>query len=185
MKKNAFILLLILSTTLYSQNKKKSKIDFINMTSLSSVKNTESYFTKYSTDKDRSNKGFSFDLNTIYGIRFFNHVAISAGISLNYNIDQTFFSTPYIVDLRVFTNESGGNRFFAYLQTGKNIKWSESFNGEGFSAKMGAGIIVKYDKDISYYFDLLKKSNTIEIQKSKDKGTYRTSGVGISLGIIF
>lgn len=185
MTKKIIIILLFLSTTFYAQNKKKSRIDFINMTSLSSVKNTESYFTRYSTDKDRSSKGFSFDFNTIYGIRFYNRVAISAGISLNYNIDQTFFSTPYIVDLRVFTNENGGNRFFAYLQTGKNIKWSESFNGDGFSAKMGVGIIVEYNQHLSYYVDILKKSNEIEIEKSKDKGWYKTTGFGISLGLIF
>ena len=185
MTKKIIIGLLFLSTTFYAQNKKKSTIDFINMTSLSMIKNTESYFTRYSAEETRSNKGFSFDLNTIQGIRFFDHIAISGGMSLDWNIDETFFSTPLILDLRIFTSEKSGNRLFAYIQSGKNIQWSDSFNGDGHTAKMGFGIISKYDEDISYYIDFLRKSKAIKIEESKEKGFYRASGFGISLGVIF
>lgn len=160
-------------------------MEYINMTSLSIVKNTESYFTKYSTDENRSNKGCSFDLNTIHGVRFFDHVAISGGMSLDWNIDKTFFSTPWILDLRVFSSEKSGNRLFAYLQGGKNIEWSDSFNSAGHTSKIGVGIISKYDDDISYYIDILKKSKEIKIEDSKEKGFYRTRGFGISIGVIF
>jgi hypothetical protein len=185
MTKKIIIGLLFLSTTFYAQNKKKLKIEYINMTSLSIIKNTESYFTRYTSNETRSDKGFCFDLNTIHGIRFFDHVAISGGMSLDWNIDETFFSTPFIFDLRVFTSEKSGNRLFAYIQSGKNIKWSDSFNGDGHTAKMGVGIIAKYDEHISYYIDLLRKSKDIKIEESKEKGFYRTSGFGISLGVIF
>jgi len=185
MKKYLALLFMLVPISIYSQNKWKFEMEYINMTSLSIVKNTESYFTKYSTNEYRSNKGCAFDLNTIHGIRFFDHVAISGGMSFDWNIDETFFSTPWILDLRVFSSEKSGNRIFAYLQGGKNIKWSDSFNGDGHSSKIGVGILSKYDDHKSYYIDLLIKSKEIKIEDSKEKGFYRTSGFGISLGVIF
>jgi len=179
------IIFLLFTSFLYSQNK-KSKIEYINMTSLSITKNTESYFSNFSnTDGKQTNKGFSFDINTIHGLKFFNHIALSGGIALDWNINKTFLSTPFIVDLRAFVSSNPKNGPFCYLQTGKNIKWSDSFNGNGTSSKLGIGIFFDYDENIAYYLDIYKKSKEIDLQNNSNTGDYNISGYGISLGIQF
>lgn len=155
------------------------------MTSISITKNTESYFSNYSKDSIKTFNGNSFDINTIHGAKFFGHVAISVGISLDYNINKTFFSTPIIFDLRVFLSKKSDNNLFVYLQTGKNIKWSSSFNGNGTSSKLGVGAIFKYDENLAYFFDIHKKSKQIELTQFSDNGFYNINGYGISLGLIF
>lgn len=184
--KNIFVLsFLISSIVLYSQNnKKKFKIEYVNMSSLSITKNTESYFLNYSKDSIKTSNGVGFDLNTIHGVKIFNHVSISAGISIDWNINKTFLSTPFIIDLRLFLSKNTDNSLFAYLQTGQNIKWSDSFNGNGTTSKLGIGAIFDYDKNISYYFDIYKKSKQIALVDYKENGYYSISGFGISLGII-
>lgn len=184
MKRFTLLFLLFNFAFGYSQSQ-KFKIDYINMSSLSITKNTESYFSNYSKDSIKTFDGLSFDLNTIHGIKFFGHVALSVGMSLDWNINKSFLSTPYIVDLRVFSSKNSDNSLFAYLQTGQNIKWSDSFNGNGTSSKLGVGAIFKYDENLSLFIDLYKKSKEIHIEKLKENGYYNISGFGISLGAIF
>jgi len=156
------------------------------MTSLSITKNTESYFSNFgSKDSKETNKGFSFDINTIHGLKFFNHIALSGGIALDWNINKTFLSTPFIVDLRAFSGSNAENIFFAYFQTGKNLKWSDSFNGNGTSSKLGVGIFFDYDENIAYYLDIYKKSKQIYLQNNLNNENYNINGYGISLGIQF
>lgn len=185
--KNIFMLfLLFISVFVYSQDKKKRfKIEYLNMSSLSITKNTESYFSNFSKDSIKTLDGIGFDINTIHGAKFFGHVAISAGLGIDWNINKTFLSTPLIFDLRVFSSKNSDNSLFAYLQTGQNIKWSNSFNGNGTSSKIGVGAILNYDEDISYFFDIYKKSKQIDLVNFKDNGNYNISGFGISLGVIF
>jgi hypothetical protein len=181
-----FLILSLLSTSFIYSQSKKNKIEYINMTSISITKNTESYFSNFgSKDSKETNKGLGFDMNTIHGAKFFNHVALSAGISLDWNINKTFLSTPLIFDLRAFSGSNTENTFFVYLQTGKNLKWSDSFNGNGTSSKFGAGVILDYDENISYYVDIYKKSKQIYLQNNLNNENYNISGYGISLGIIF
>lgn len=180
------LLLLINSVSIYSQNnKKKIRIEYINMSSISITKNTESYFSNFSKDSIKTFDGIGFDINTIHGAKFFGHVSISAGLSFDWNINKTFLSTPLIFDLRVFSSKNSDNSFFAYLQTGHNIKWSNSFNGNGTTSKLGIGAIFRYDESTSYFFDIYKKSKQIELVNFKDNGNYNINGFGISLGIIF
>lgn len=185
--KKIFILFLLFSKLLsYSQiDKKKFKIDYVNMTSISITKNTESYFSNFSKDSIKTFDGIGFDINTIHGVKFFNHISLSAGISIDWNINKTFLSTPFIVDLRLFSSKKSDNSLFVYLQTGKNIKWSNSSNANGTTSKLGVGAIFDFDDNISYYFDIYKKSKQIDLYKYKDFGNYNISGFGISLGIIF
>lgn len=185
--KNIFILfLLLIGVSTYSQKeKKKFSVEYLNMTSLSITKNTESYYSNFSKDSVKTTKGLGFDLNTIHGVRFFNYVCISVGVSVDWNINKTFLSTPVIYDIRVFSSKSDENSLFFYLQTGQNIKWSNSFNGGGTSSKLGIGAVFNYDENISYYFDIYKKSKQVEIEKYKEKGNYNANGFGISLGVIF
>lgn len=186
MKKFFLLFLFFSSIFMYCQdNKKKFRIEYINMTSLSITKNTESYFSNYSKDSIKTFDGLGFDLNTIHGVKFFGHVSLSVGISLDWNVNKSFVSTPVIYDFRVFSSKTTNNSLFAYLQTGQNIKWSNNFNGNGTSSKLGLGAIFSYNENISYYFDIYKKSKQIELENYKEKGNYNISGYGISLGVIF
>jgi hypothetical protein len=71
-----------------------------------------------------------FDLNTIHGIKFFERVSVSAGISLDWNINKTFLSTPYIIDLRVFSGRSNQD---GSLLTYKQVK---TLNGRALLTEM-------------------------------------------------
>lgn len=88
-------------------------------------------------------------------------------------------------DLRLFSSRSNQDGFFAYLQTGKNIKWSDSFDGNGVTSKLGVGIIVKRNENSCFTIELFKKSKEIETEEFKEKGYYRVNGFGISLGLTF
>lgn len=180
--RNTLILFLIINGLFGNAQSKKFRIDYVNMTSFSIAKNAESYFLQ---DSIRATNGLGFDINTIHGAKFFGHVAISGGISIDWNINKTFLSTPYIVDVRVFSSKDADNSLFAYLQTGKNIKWSSSFDGNGTTSKLGVGAIFKYDTDISLFVDLFKKSKVIELEDMRDRGNYHANGFGISVGVIF
>lgn len=166
-----------------SQDKKEYVVSYLNMTSLSITKNTESYFSKYIKGDEKQSDGSSFDLNTIHGLVFWDFIALSTGVSIDYNIKETFLSTPILFDIRVFSNQDRDNCLFA--QTGKNIKWSDSFDGNGTTSKLGVGLIFSEDEKISYYVDLFKKSKEIELIKYRDKGRYKISAFGLSFGMIF
>ncbi len=186
MKKFFLLFLLFSSIFMYCQdNERKFTIEYLNMSSLSITKNTESYFTNYSKDSIKTFDGLAFDLNTIHGAKFFRHVSVSVGLCLDWNINKSFLSAPIIFDLRVFSSKNTNNSLFAYLQTGQNIKWSNNFNGNGTTSKLGLGAIFSYNENISYYFDIFKKSKQIDLENYKYKGNYNISGYGISLGVIF
>jgi hypothetical protein len=184
--KRLIILLILFNTTLvFSQNQdKRHAIEYANMSSLSINNNYENYYSK--TDTKRENgASVGFDINTIHGIKFFEFVSISAGISLDWNINETLISTPYIIDFRVFSSRSNQNGLFAYIQTGKNIKWSDSFNGNGVTAKLGVGVIVNRSENSCFYVELFKKSKNIKTEDFDEKGYYNLNSFGISLGLIF
>lgn len=185
MKKSIIYFLLFHSLLANSQNKdKRHIIEYANMSSLSIANNYENYYSRnYKERKNGTSAGF--DINTIHGIKFFEIVSISGGISLDWNINKTFLSTPYIIDLRVFSGRSNQDGFFAYLQTGKNIKWSNSFDGNGTTAKLGVGIIIKKNENSCLYIDIFKKSKEIETEEFKENGYYNANSYGISLGLTF
>ena len=185
MKNVCVLFFLIQYNFLFSQDKMESTVSYLNMTSLSITKNTESYFSKFGKDDEKKSDGSSFDLNTIHGLVFWDFIALSTGISIDYNIKETFLSTPILLDIRVFSNQDRDNCLFAYLQTGKNIKWSDSFDGNGTSSKLGVGLIFADNEKISYYVDLFKKSKDIELIKYQNEGNYKITAFGLSFGIIF
>lgn len=185
MKQSIILFLLFNPILIHSQNdNKRHSIEYANMSSLSINNNYENYY--FRTYKEKKNgTSVGFDINTIHGIKLFERVSISGGISLDWNINKTFLSTPYIIDLRIFSSRSNQDGFFAYLQTGKNIKWSSSFDGNGGTTKGGVGIIVKQNENTCFTIELFKKSKEIETQEFKEKGYYRVNGFGISLGLTF
>lgn len=185
MKKEIIIIVIILLSNFIFGQEQKKKLQYINMTSVSLAKNTESYFNKYSKNDSRESNGGSLEINTIQGIKFFEIISISGGISVDWNIDKTFLSTPFIVDLRIFSSRNNKPGFFAYLQTGQNIKWSDSFTGHGVTAKLGAGYIFTENSKTSFYIDLFKKTKQIETSEFQNNGYYNLTSFGISLGIIF
>ena len=185
MKPFFILLLLFTSVFMHSQNKAKRHIfRYINMSSLSINNNYENYYFK--TYKEKKNgTSIGFDINTIHGIKFYERVSVSGGISIDWNINKTFVSTPYIIDLRIFSSRNNQDGFFAYIQTGKNIKWSSSFDGNGTTAKLGVGIIVKQNENTCFTAELFKKSKEIETEEFEEKGFYRLNGFGIALGLTF
>jgi hypothetical protein len=172
---------------LYSQKyNKRNVIEYVNMSSISIANNTENYFSNYSRNEEKNNgTSIGFEINSIHGAKFFELISISAGISVDWNINKNFLSTPYIIDLRLFSNRSNQNGLFAYIQTGKNIKWSDSFDGNGVTAKLGVGVIIKNGENTSFYVDVFHKSKQIETEEFKEKGYYNVNGYGISLGLSF
>ncbi len=185
MKRLIILLILFNTTFVFSQNQdKRHVIEYANMSSLSINNNYENYYSK-AYDEKKNGTSVGFDINTIHGIKFFEFVSISAGISLDWNINKTFLSTPYIIDLRIFSSRSNQNGLFAYIQTGQNIKWSDSFNGNGVTAKLGVGVIVNRTENSCFYVELFKKSKQIETEEFEEKGYYNVNGFGISLGLTF
>jgi hypothetical protein len=185
MKRFIILLFLFDSVFVHSQNDvKRHVIEYANMSSLSINNNYENYYSK-AYDEKKNGTSVGFDINTIHGVKFFELVSISAGISLDWNINKTFFSTPYIIDFRIFSSRSNQDGFFAYLQTGKNIKWSSSFDGNGGTAKLGVGVIVNRTENSCFYIDLFKKSKDIETEDFHEKGYYNVNSYGISLGLTF
>jgi thioredoxin-related protein len=181
------ISLFILFHTLvvFSQNNdKRHFIEYANMSSLSINSNYENYYSKAYEEK-RNGTSVGFDINTIHGIKFFELVSVSAGISFDWNINESFISTPYIIDFRIFSSRSNQNGLFAFIQTGKNIKWSDSFSGNGVTAKLGVGVIVNRTENSCFYLELFKKSKQIETEDFQEKGYYNLNSYGISLGLTF
>jgi hypothetical protein len=187
MNRFALITLLIFPIFVYSQKKdKRHIIEYLNMSSISIGNNSENYFSDYGLNDEKKNgTSVSFEINTIQGVKLFEIVSVSTGISLDWNINKTFLSTPYILDLRVFSSRSNQNGLFAYIQTGKNIKWSDSFNGNGVTAKFGIGVLIKENKSTSLYFDLFNKSKEIQTEEFEKRGYYNINSYGISFGMIF
>ncbi|WP_202701828.1 hypothetical protein [Flavobacterium sp. UGB4466] len=185
MKKEIIIIVIILLSNFIFGQEQKKKLQYINMSSFSQAKNTESYFNKYTKNNSRESNGGSLEINTIQGVKFFEVFSISVGISVDWNIDKTFLSTPLIIDLRIFSSKNNKPGFFTYIQTGQNIKWSDSFAGNGVTAKLGAGYIFTENNKASFYFDLFKKSKQIKTSEFQNNGYYTLTGFGISLGIIF
>lgn len=185
MKQFIILFLLFNPILIHSQNDdKRHIIEYANISSLSINNNYENYYFRTNTEK-KNGTSVGFDINTIHGIKFFERVSVSAGIGLDWNINKTFLSTPYIIDLRIFSSRSNQDGFFAYIQAGKNIKWSNSFDGNGTTAKLGIGIIVKQNENTCFTIELFKKSKEIETQEFKEKGYYKANGFGISLGLAF
>lgn len=185
LKRLIILLILFNSTLVFSQNQdKRHSVEYANMSSLSINNNYENYY--FRTYKEKKNgTSVGFDINTIHGLKFFERVSLSAGISLDWNINKTFLSTPYIIDLRIFSSRSNQDGFFAYLQTGKNIKWSDSFDGNGGTTKGGVGVIVNRTENSCFYVELFKKSKQIKTEEFEEKGYYNVNGFGISLGLTF
>jgi len=163
---------------------KRQVIEYANMSSLSISSNYENYYSRTYTEK-KNGTSVGFDLNTIHGIKFFERVSASVGISVDWNINKTFLSTPYIIDFRIFSSRSNQEGFFAYIQTGKNIKWSSSFDGNGTTSKLGIGVIIKQNENTCFYVDVFKKSKQIETEDFKQNGYYNVSSFGLSLGLTF
>jgi hypothetical protein len=184
--KRLIILLIISKATLvFSQNQdKRHVIEYANMSSFSISNNYENYYSRTYEEK-KNGTSVGFDLNTIHGIKFFEIVSISAGICLDWNINKTFLSTPYIIDFRIFSSRSNQDGFFAYFQTGQNIKWSNSFDGKGVTAKGGVGVIVNRSEHSCFYVELFKKSKNIQTEDFGENGYYNVNSYGISLGLTF
>ncbi|MFB0910337.1 MAG: hypothetical protein QMA99_05220 [Flavobacterium sp.] len=54
------------------------------------TKKKDNYFSQYVKEDDKKSNRLSFDFNTIHGIVFWDFIVLSAGVSIDYNIKETF-----------------------------------------------------------------------------------------------
>ncbi|GEM55943.1 hypothetical protein FB1_21640 [Flavobacterium branchiophilum NBRC 15030 = ATCC 35035] len=168
------------------QKTKKFTVEYLNMSAISITKNTEGYFSNYGFNESRSiTNGFDVGISTLHGAKLFGYVSVMAGIGVDWNINKTFLATPFIVDLRLFSSKRTENSGFVYLQTGHNIKWNDTFNGDGGTTKGGIGGIFQYDGNTAYYIEVFKKTRSIFLNGLQNRGFYETLGYGVSIGVIF
>ncbi|MFT4983103.1 MAG: hypothetical protein ACI9Q9_000126 [Flavobacterium sp.] len=60
------------------------------MRAISMTKKKDNYFSQYVKEDDKKSNRLSFDFNTIHGIVFWDFIVLSAGVSIDYNIKETF-----------------------------------------------------------------------------------------------
>lgn len=187
MKKTVIASLLLLSSVgMAQQKKKKITLEYLNMSSISVTKNTEGYFSTYGIDEERSiTNGFDVGMSSLHGVKLFGYVSVMAGMGIDWNINKTFLATPFIVDIRLFSSKRTENSGFVYLQSGHNIKWNDAFDGDGVTGKMGIGGIFQHDDNTSYYIEVFKKSRSIHLKGTENRGFYNTLGFGLAVGVIF
>lgn len=184
--KHFFIAFLLLQSAIgLTQNQsKRSRLEYLNTSSLSVYNNYENYYNQIQTQR-RNAPTIGLDISTIQGVKIYEIVAVSAGMSLDWNINKTFLSTPCFIDFRAFSNRSKQDGLYVYFQTGRNIKWSNSFDGNGTTAKIGAGLVINQSEKKRIYIDIFRKSKQIETEEFDAKGSYNISSIGLSIGFGF
>nr|WP_309755194.1 hypothetical protein [Flavobacterium sp.] len=183
--KFCFVIITVNSFLVFSQqSKKRNVIEYLNMSSFSLAKNHDNYY--FRTDKMKHNgTSVGFDINTIHGIKFFELVSISGGIAIDLNLNENILSNPYFFDFRIFSNRTGQDGFFVYIQSGRNVRWSNSSVNSISNSKLGVGVVIKQTEHKTMYVDVFSKSRQLETKDFVQKGYYTVNGYGLSLGLIF
>lgn len=144
-------------------------------------KNTEESLIHY---QNELNSGWGFELNSLHGIFILKKFVLSAGIGVNFNIDEEYKSVPAIIEIRFNLNDYGFNSPFVLLNTGKNIEIGSFLPGQ--TAKLGLGYNFESDYNFQYTIEAFKKSKTYYTSEvRKVDYNYPADGYGISVGITF
>ncbi|MGB7786037.1 MAG: hypothetical protein WBL27_08055 [Salinimicrobium sp.] len=134
--------------------------------------------------ENQLNTGWGFELNSLHGIFIFKKFVLSAGIGVNFNIDEEYKSIPAILEIRFNLNDYGLNSPFVLLNTGKNIEIGSFLPGQ--TAKLGLGYNFESDYNFQYTIEVFKKSKTYYTSEVQDVNyNYPADGYGISVGITF
>ena len=144
-------------------------------------KNTEESLIHY---ENQLNTGWGFELNSLHGLYILKKFVLSAGIGINFNINEDYKSLPAILELKFNLNDDGLNSPFVLLNTGKNIEIDSFMPGQ--TAKLGLGYNFESDFNFQYTIEVFKKSKTYYTSEVRDVDyNYRANGYGISVGITF
>ena len=128
--------------------------------------------------------GWGLELNSIHGIFILKKFVLSAGIGLNFNIDEAYKSIPAILEIRFNLNDYGFNSRFVLLNTGKNLEIGHFLPGQ--TAKLGLGYNFESDYNFQYTIEVFKKSKTYYTSEVQNVNyNYPADGYGISVGITF
>lgn len=183
--KRFIIILFAFYSFVYSQNQDKiHSIEYVNISSLSINNNYENYYSK-TVPKEKMEPNYWLWYQYHSRVKFFERVSLSAGISLDWNINKTFVHS-YILDLRLFSSRSNQNEtYFSTFKPIRTWKWSDSFNGNGVTAKAGVGSNSEAQAEIAVLLLNYSKSKEIEAEEFEEKGYYKVNSFGISLGLTF
>ncbi|WP_424494950.1 hypothetical protein [Salinimicrobium sp. GXAS 041] len=144
-------------------------------------KNTEESLIHH---ENQLNTGWGFELNSLHGIFILKKFVLSAGIGVNFNIDEEYKSLPAILEIRFNLNDYGFNSPFVLLNTGKNLEIGSFLPGQ--TAKLGLGYNFESDYNFQYTIEVFKKSKTYYTSEVQDVNyNYPADGYGISVGITF
>lgn len=177
-KKILIIIFLILSSTGISQTSEKL---YSTTNVLEVYINTEGSLIH---DKNKLDTGWGFELNSLHGIFVLKKFLLSAGIGLNFNLNENYKSIPAIMEIRFHLYNYGRNSPFVLLNTGKNIEIGSFLPGQ--TAKLGLGYNFESDFNFQYTIEFFKKSKTFYTSKISDATyDYPADGYGISVGITF
>lgn len=128
------------------------------------------------------NTGWGFEINSLHGIFILKKLVLSAGVGINFNINEDYKSLPVIAEARFNFNDFGINSPFILLNTGRNIKIGSFLPGQ--TAKLGFGYNFESDSNFQYTIEFLKKSKTYYTNEIPSIDyDYRADGYGISIGI--
>lgn len=144
-------------------------------------KNTEESLIHY---ENELNTGWGFELNSLHGLFILKKFVLSAGIGVNFNIDEEYKALPAILEIRFNLNDYGINSPFVLLNTGKNIEIGGFLPGQ--TAKLGLGYNFESDYNFQYTIEAFKKSKSYYASEVQDVNyDYPADGYGISVGITF
>ena len=163
------IISVLLCFPLFTQAQEDKKI-YTSTNILEIYKNTEGTLIH---QQNKLNKGWGFELNSLHGIFILKKFILSAGIGINFNIDEEYKSIPAILEVRFNLYDYGLNSPFVLLNTGKNIK-------------LGVGYNFESDYNFQYTIEIFKKSKTYYTSEVQDVNyNYPADGYGVSVGITF
>lgn len=174
-----FLLIVFLFFQFCNAYSQKAESLYTNTNILEVYANTKESQVHIENDLDT---GWGFEINSLHGIFLFKKLVLSAGVGLNFNINENYKSLPVIAEARFNFNDFGINSPFILLNTGRNIKIGSFLPGQ--TAKLGFGYNFESDSNFQYTIEFFKKSKTY--YTSEIPGTdynYRADGYGISIGI--
>jgi len=163
-------------STGYSQKVEKL---YTNTNILEVYSNNKKSLVHYENDLDT---GWGIEINSLHGIFILKKFVLSAGVGLNFNINENFKSLPVIAEVRFNFNDFGINSPFVLLNTGKNIEIGSFQPGQ--TAKLGFGYNFESDSNFQYTIEFFKKSKTYYTNEIPGIDyNYPADGYGISVGI--
>lgn len=178
LKISLLALIFLCSSALHSQDQEKI---YTSTNILEVFINTDESLIHY---ENQLNTGWGLELNSLHGIIILRKFVLSAGVGINFNVNEDYKSIPAIAELKYHFNDYGINSPYVLLNTGKNLKIGSFLPGQ--TAKLGFGYNFESDYEFQYTIEFFKKSKTYyNSEVSNVDYNYRANGYGISIGITF